>query len=538
VLCANHSICVRAQDDEVAPVVVNEDSATTPSEYEDSFELPPMPSPEELLDRPMQSLGLRDAILRALESNTQLAVDRRSPAIAETSIMTAKGPFDVIAAGSVNYSRARTQTVVDPSLLLPEEPVDPLLPQMEQPFDATSRRLEGEVSLTKEWATGTVTSISGSGVRTSPSGGEREYSAAWTLSVRQSLLRGLHPAANLAGIRQAENNYQSSLYQLRAQTITTVANVETTYWNLALAFELLAVQKFSLRLAETQLERTQAFVDVGRVSPLELTNAQAEVASRRQDFINARNNLETTAIDMLLLIEPELGDAGEYVLPRPSDQAELPVLPATDAESLRLGLANRPDLFQAHLELDNGELDVIRTKDGLLPRLDLVGTYGATGRGWEFHDARERAEERDFDNYSIGGEFEMPIPNRAARGQYRAAKFGREQLELSLVNLRQQIKGNVLKARIDLANQIDAVEAARATVTLQEERLRNEDAKWRNGLSTLIDVFLVQRDLVRTRNELLQSIANALISETNLYVQEGTLLEVRGIAAEGGAELK
>lgn len=530
-MCAHNLERVHAQDPNgaapQADVVLSDDGITSPAADAEQFVLPPMPSPEELIDQAMQPLLLRDAIVRALENNTQLAVQRLSPAIREAGILSAKGPFDLIIAGGVTYSRSTTQTVADPSLLLAG-----------QAFDATNRSLDGELSLTKEWATGTVTGVNIAGAKSSPSGGMHDYSSSAAFSIRQSLLRGMRPAANLAGIHQAENSWMSSRYQLRAQTITTVANVEKTYWNLALAYALLAVQKFSLRLAETQEERTQAFVDVGLVSELELTNAQAEAASRRQDFIQARNNLETTAIDMLLLIEPELPDSGQYALPRPSDQVQMPILPSSDAESLRLGLANRPDLFQAHLDLDNGELDVIRTKDGLLPRLDLVGSYGVTGRGLEFHDSRERARDADFDNYSIGGEFEIPLPNRSARGQYRAAKTTREQLELSIVNLRQQIKGNVLKARIDLANQIDSVEAARATVTLQEERLRNEDAKWRNGLSTLIDVFQVQRDLITSRNQLLQGIANALISETNLYVQEGTLLEVRGISAEGGEELK
>ncbi len=51
----------------------------------------------------------------------------------------------------------------------------------------------------------------------------------------------------------------------------------------------------------------------------------------------------------------------------------------------------RPDLNQARLLIRRGELDVVRTRNGLLPRLDAFITYGKTGYARTFSDATGRA---------------------------------------------------------------------------------------------------------------------------------------------------
>jgi len=500
---------------------------TSTEQLDEDVPLNERPPVERLLDRPVEALRLTDATVRALESNTGLAISRITPEIDKEQILVAKGPFDAILTTSANYSRATSQPFPDPNLIVPG-----------QPKRAVDRSSVFETDLTKRWATGTQTGINFKAQRLGSNANGVEYDSALNFSIRQSLLRGLNPKANLATIREAENNYKSSLYGLQSDVITTVANVETTYWDLALAYELLSVQQFSMDLAQKQLDRTQAFVDVGKRSPLELTNAQAELATRKRDFLRAKNNVEKTAVDMLNLIASDTDDIPPPALPRPSVEAKLPVIPGSDQDSLRRAFTLRPDLYQANLNFQNGQLEVVRTRDGVLPQLDLVGTYGLTGRGFHFSDAQDRLQDADFDQYSVGVEFQVPIPNRAARGQFHAAKATEKQFLKSIDNLRHNIKAEVLKARIDLANQIAGVDAARASVDLQEQKLRNEEERWRRGIGTILDVFQAQRDLISSRNDLFISIASALKSETNLYVQEGSLLEVRGISAEGGKELK
>lgn len=468
---------------------------------------------------PTAPLQLQDAILRALENNTALAVARLSPPIAESQIMTARGAFDAVLSGGANYSRTADQIFLD---------------RRDARLNRVSR---ARIELDKPFATGTTVGISGTIDRNHAADSDPNYFTTLSLNARQALLRGLNPKANLANIRQAENDYKGSLYRLESDAINTLAAVESTYWDLALAYELLGAQRLSLDLAERQLERTRAFVEVGGMSPLEITTAEAEVATRQRDYIDAKNNLQITAIQLSRLIEADLGDAGPAALPKPSTEAQLSIEPMPAAEAVRLALANRPDLAQAHLDLENGNLRVIQTRDGLLPRLDLVGSYGLTGSGANPDPAFENLRTGDFDRYSIGVEFEAPLPNRRARGADRAARYSRDQLERSISNLRQTITADTLEARITLVNQLAGVDAARVALRLNEEKLTNEEEKWKNGLSTTLDVFQAQRDLVAARNQLLIRIANALKTEITLYVRQGILLQVRGLSAEGGTKL-
>jgi outer membrane protein TolC len=71
------------------------------------------------------------------------------------------------------------------------------------------------------------------------------------------------------------------------------------------------------------------------------------------------------------------------------------------------------------------------------------------------------------------------------------------------------------------------------TRRFNEEKLRNETEKLRVGKSTNFLVAQAQRDLLVSRIAEVEALVNYLKALVDLYRQDGSLLERRGISAPG-----
>lgn len=123
---------------------------------------------------------------------------------------------------------------------------------------------------------------------------------------------------------------------------------------------------------------------------------------------------------------------------------------------------------------------MVRTKNGLLPRLDLFIALGKTGFADAFTSSIEAIDGPTYD-VSAGLLFEFPVGNREARALHRGALATREQARRSLENLAQLISLDVRTAYVEARRAREQIEASAATRALQEEVVRAEQAKFRVG---------------------------------------------------------
>jgi len=175
---------------------------------------------------------------------------------------------------------------------------------------------------------------------------------------------------------------------------------------------------------------------------------------------------------------------------------------------------------------------VVRTENGLLPRLDLFITRGKTGYAESFHGSAKNFNDGSY-NYSASLSFEFPLGNRAAKARHAQAVLGVEQARESIENLKQLVELDVRSAYIEVTRAKEQISATSATRQAQEETLRTETEKFRVGKSTSFLVAQVQRDLVAAQVSEIQAIVAYLKAFVELFRLEGSLLERRGILAPG-----
>ncbi len=393
---------------------------------------------------------------------------------------------------------------------------------------STTEGFGTSVELAQPLPTGTTLSLTGNYQRTALLGYDTDYTGTWNIALTQALLRGFGTNVNLVGLRKARNNAAIGDLAFRDYALTLAEGVETSYWDLALAQETLRIRQFALQLADEQLALNEAYIEVGKLPRSDRVSAEAEVASQKAALISAQADLHNSAIDLWRLMNPESQAPADLSL------TSLPLPGIEDVSwsldtSLALASQFRPDLAQARLSLANSDLEVVRTKNGLLPRLDLSASYGRSSEGVTSREASKYLDDSSYDDFEVGLDFEMSLTNRAERAANRRAKFQLKQAEAAIFNLEQAIESEIRQAGVEVERQWERIMATQEEVRSREEEFRIEQDQFRLGQSTNLDVLQVQESLVNAKVDEVNARVGYIKALTALYHTEGTLLDRRGV---------
>src|SRR4029079_10428540 len=106
-------------------------------------------------------------------------------------------------------------------------------------------------------------------------------------NVTQPLLRNFKIDQIREQVQLSAKARDLSDIQLKTVIAQTIRNVGPAYWDLATARNNLAAQRQSLELAQRSLRDNQRRVEVGTMAPIDIIQAQAEVAINEQQVIVA-----------------------------------------------------------------------------------------------------------------------------------------------------------------------------------------------------------------------------------------------------------
>jgi outer membrane protein TolC len=322
----------------------------------------------------------------------------------------------------------------------------------------------------------------------------------------------------------AQKNLSTSTLQFRESVVQTVAAVKHAYWTLKAATANVTLQQRSLELAEELVRQNRARVEVGDTPPLDLVQAEAEVAQRRESLIDA-DAAARDAEDGLRrrIMDPADTSFWAARLEPVSEPAAAP--PAPDVEAAIAGaLGDRYDLARAREELDTAETQVSFFRNQQLPDLRLEASYRGGGTGGTqllrsgafpgqvtsvanrgFGDVLGQLFSHEYPAWSVGMTASYPIGRSADEANLARAEIERRQAAGRLAGLQLEIVEAVRRAARQVQSTAERIEAARAGETLAEQRLDVERKRFEAGLSTTFLVTQAQRDLLQAQVRRLQA---------------------------------
>jgi outer membrane protein len=358
------------------------------------------------------------------------------------------------------------------------------------------------------------------------------FSAQYT----QPLLRDFRIDGLRQQILQARNQRQVADIQLQERVTLTSRAVRSAYYSLVGAIGQLAVAQQSLNLARESLRNNQTRVEVGTLAPIDVVEAEAEVARNEESVILAEAAIRT-AEDQLrtLVMNPKQPDFWTLRL-TPSEQPVVAPQTIDVDAAISNALANRTDLAQLRKQLESTDIDIRFARNQKLPAVDLTARYGVTGVGGtqfrygssdidglpivtgssqrSFSDVLRDVFGNEFRTWSVAINFSYPVGNDSADAALAQGRVARQQLETALRDTEVRVTADVRDAARQVNASLRRVEATRKARELAEKRLEAEEKRMTVGLSTTFQMVQAQRDLAQQR----QAELNAIIAYNRALV--------------------
>ena len=463
----------------------------------------------------LERLSLEEAVVLALRQNRGLRVQQLEPQIAGTFEIIEQAAFDPVLFARYDVTRDYYRETI---------------PRLEHIFRELGEDVF-EVGASRQLPTGTRVGATAATWREDDTPDVGQNVSRLGVSVTQALLRGRDLGANLANVEKARIDLLASEFELRGYAEFLVAEVESTYWDAVLGQAEVAILEDSLEWAQRQLQETDQLIGAGLLPRTERLAAEAEVALREQALIDAANRHDTAQLRLGRLLDSlPADDPSATELVTPPEMAVVPL--EAPQEHTTLALVLRPDLNEARARVRQSRLEVVQTRNGLLPQLDLFVTLGKTGYADSFDRSAGNLGREGYDVFA-GLHYEFPPANRAARARHEGAELLRDRAVRAVENLEQLVELDVRTAHLEVRRARRQIDASATTLRLQQETLDAEQAKFRAGESTSILVAQAQRDLLGSQLDEIRAVVALRKALVELYRVEGSLLIRRGIAAPG-----
>ena len=461
-------------------------------------------------------LTAESAIQAALAKNFSIEVQRFEPRIAKEQVTSALGHFDPVFDLTVKRDENAQRTVFDNDLRLPVRRVSRL--------DNFSAGLRGTTPIGLDYDLG-LGARNNLGIFNQFAD---NVASTASLTLTQPLLRGGGTAANLAQVRIARNNVLVSEWALKSRIIDIITTTTFVYNELHLAHENLRVAERSRALAQQLFGDNQARVKIGVMSPLDVTEARAEVAAREEGVIlaqrtvldneNLLKQLVTNDIERLLDVRVEIAPP-----PSPAFRADVPA-------GLREALALRPDYRQSILDIERRNITLAFTKNAVLPRFDLTGSLALLGFENDFGSSFNHVGSRDQTAWTVGAIVSIPIPNRDARGAANAAKLECAKALVALQELEQKIVVDVDNASGQIITSRQRIVSTTESSRLAQESLDAGEQRLKAGTGTTFVVLELQKKLIEAEAAQLRARADYNKAVSEYQRQTGTALREHGEA--------
>jgi len=503
-------------------------------------------------------ITLDEAVALALENNLNLQVERLDPAIARERVRESWGVFEPNAVG--RYDRQHLETPLASSV---QSFFGTSGNQTIEDYYTYNAGVEGTLPWGFSYSSGYTMQILDSSSAFYAL--EPQYQASWRTELVMPLLRNLYWSTPDLLVRRSRVTQDITDENFAARLSDTVALVEASYWALAATRALEGAAQKSVETAQDLLEQTKVQYQVGVVSKVRVTEAEAGLAQREFDRI-VRSNEAQAAQDRLLtaILAPGIADY-ESTRIRTEEPTFVPY-DVNAVSALEKARALRPELVAAQKAVENAEFDEKYAWNQKLPDLNVVGSYANSGLAGSqktppgtslgfrdnpatvgvddsieffqqplgFPTSRWGADDSFLEgdgahSWGIGANLVVPIGNDTRDARYVQSKILLRRAKTNLRLQEQSVIVDVRNSVRDLQSAIDGVKAAQRARAASAEALRAEQERLRLGDSTPHTVLDYDEDLRLAESNEIRALQVYRTAIAALERAQGTLLEKLGI---------
>ncbi len=295
----------------------------------------------------------------------------------------------------------------------------------------------------------------------------------------------------------------------RALRLSLIGDVATAYFDLRAADLNLAISRRTLDSRRQTLALARRRLDQGLISELDVRQFEAEVASPAASVADFERQVaqQENALSVLVGHNPGAMARGRAL----TEMAGLIPVPAGVPSAL---LGNRPDVRSAEATLRAATARIGVAQAAFLPSFTITGQYGTQSTEWSKWFGSGTNIWQAFAGVSIPL-FKEGRPGAGEQvniARARASQARSRYEQTVLVALRE-----VEDALVGLRTAQDRSGAQERQVIALRRALELADMRYRNGVSSYLDVLDAQRGLFGAELALTQAARDQLVAAVQLY---------------------
>lgn len=334
------------------------------------------------------------------------------------------------------------------------------------------------------------------------------YNADTTLTLSQPLLRGFGRSVSRRGLTSAELRREEADRQQSLAEQQVAVDVAAAYYRVVSQQTFVEVARQSLLRARRLRDASEAKLDAGLVSQLDVLRSQQLVSQSEMQFFDAQSAVEDARDQLTFLLGRSATTPFEVSaqVPRPStDPIDVPT-------ATSIALANRLDLKSRRAVAEDAENQIRFSRNQLLPQVDV--NFAFTRR----ETAPSFRESFGLDGYRFATFFTIssPVDRTAQQVEFQQAILDRERRRRETVTLERQIADSVKQIVRERDRLIRSVVAAETSVDISTREVEVAQLRYETGLSNNLDVVTAEASRLQSESRRIQALADSAVAELRL----------------------
>lgn len=481
-----------------------------------------------LKDLPGRQLSIQSVRALALQNNLSIQVARFDPEIAAQTLREEEAKFDRILFAYAKYAVKDTPSIsgdnVEFTAANPALNKQQLkLTTLEQEKKETS--LEAGIKIPLR--TGGTVTVSSPFNRIDSAGlvDSDEFRSALRFSFSQPLLRNAGRDVNEASIRIADYSQVGEQLKTRLQVIRVISLIDKAYWDLYKAWGMLDVRRQQYEYAHQNLLMVKRRVKEGLTARVEINRAEIGVTTRLDALVVAKTKVKLAQRQLQFLLNDLDHNQSETFNIIPVTEPNLLKFSFQRDKLINDAMTNRIDLLNQELKLSADLVKIDYLENQTLPMFTLDYQYGALSNTEDsFGNTYQDLFNGDFNDWSIGLKFEMPLTNEARKARLQRAVSQRLQ-RLTTKTLQTLTVKREIHDALDYVDQNwQRILIARQQVLIAGMNYEAELKQFNEGLRTMTEVLETLTRLGEAQVKEVRAISDYQISLIDAAYATGTTL--------------
>lgn len=452
-----------------------------------------------------RTFSLSDISNLALENNFDIQLAKYDVMIARTKKGQVQSVYDTFLTAEVKYGKDKSVSSL---------------------ASAAGKTMTNDydIGISKKLPTGTTISV------------DQTNSRAWTdstavtmnpshdsslgVTVSQDLGKNFFGIQDRGEVKITQIDIENSEYASLDKIEQSLADVQSAYWDLVLAMQLLSIDQGMLKQAEKLYQINEEKVKDGLVEQPDFLDSKANYKQRLSDVAVANNTvkMKMNVLKLQLNLTEDMADVF------PSEKLVLVIQNPQIETSLSNAFEYRRDYRQELNNVRMSNIAVSMKKNNAWPEINLKASMVRNGLGEHFKQSVENIINENHPNFSASFSVSMPLENRDAKSQLKKAQLERVKTLISLKLLERKIMIDVID-QVRLCNTLfEKSRQQKEIASLQEQKLKEQEKIFSYGRSNVDTIVRYQHDSLVAQQKAAFAMFDYYVSLINLKVKEGMLL--------------